>query len=344
MSRFYKSLTSYISKAPGLSLIINSVGFLLIGGLLCWFLVTKYPSFFLAESINTRGLRLNQDEYPLVNPLLLCNVDSKNFNKDQPLSDIITNFINDHVSKGLLDRMSVYLINYKTGKWVGVNENEKYDPASMLKVPVMIAYYKNAENNQSILSEKTSFIGDDQNVGEYFSSKNNIKSGKSYTIDELIKSMIISSDNTAGVLLQNYIDRNSLLDVYTDLGLPIPNNGSNVEYISAKLYAYFLRILYNGTYLDHKYSEKALEILTKSQVSGIRNGVPKGTLVAEKFGERSVYDINRTLIDRELHDCGIVYKPNSSYLLCIMSRGKDFDVLMKNISDLSTLVYENIDN
>jgi hypothetical protein len=154
--------------------------------------------------------------------------------------------------------------------------------------------------------------------------------------------MIVNSDNTAAVLLDNFIDKKSQTEVYTDLGLPVPPDSPTVEYLSAKLYAYFFRVLYNASYLNDKDSEKALEILAAQDIPGIRAGVPRNTTVAQKFGERTIYDSTHTLVDRELHDCGIVYKPGKPYLLCIMSRGKDFDQLAKNIADLSALVYQSI--
>lgn len=68
-----------------------------------------------------------------------------------------------------------------------------------------------------------------------------------------------------------------------------------------------------------------------------------GVVVSDKFGERSIYNVNTgTIVDHELHDCRIKYKHNSPYLLCIMSSGQDFNVLAKNITDLSSLVYTNI--
>ena len=35
-----------------------------------------------------------------------------------------------------------------------------------------------------------------------------------------------------------------------------------------------------------------------------------------------------------MHDCGIVYIPNSPYLLCIMTKGNSNDKLLKVISDM----------
>jgi beta-lactamase class A len=224
-----------------------------------------------------------------------------------------------------------------------VNENERFDPASLLKVPLMIAYYQISEKTPGILYQKISFNGDDQNTDEYFRSNNNIVSGNSYTVEALIRSMIINSDNTAAVLLSNYVDKDSLYTVYTDLGLPTPPADPSVQYISAKSYAYFFRILYNATYLNRADSQKALELLAEGHLpNGIESALPSNITVADKFGERSVYDQNHTLVSRELHDCGIVYKPGSPYLICVMSRGNDFDNMAQNIHDLSSLVYSNI--
>ncbi len=335
-------LGSYINKKPIKSVAVFSAAFLVFGVVLTWYVLEK-TSLVYGIQKSSRVLRLEQSDFPLINPILLCNTDGNPVDEDKTLENLVENFIETRKEEDRLQDMSVYLVDYKRGKWVGVNENDKYDPASMLKVPTMLAYYKYAENNPNILNEETSFEGDDQNEGKYFKSKNTIKEGKMYSIDELIKSMILNSDNTAGVLLGNYIAKNNLFNIYTDVKLPVPSTSSNVDYMSAKLYAYFFRILYNGTYLTRPYSEKALELLTKAEFPGIKAGVPEGTIVAQKFGERSVYDNKGLLIDRELHDCGFVYKKDSPYLLCIMSKGNDFDVLRQNIVDLSSLVYRYID-
>ena len=134
-------------------------------------------------------------------------------------------------------------------------------------------------------------------------------------------------------------------EVYTDLGLPLPSDGPNPQDLSAKLYAYFFRVLYNATYLDREYSQKALELLDHSDFSaGIQAGLPTGTNAAQKFGERTIYDQSNALVGRELHDCGIVYKKDSPFLLCIMTRSNtaSFDTLAKDIADVSALVYKNI--
>ncbi|MDB5237851.1 MAG: hypothetical protein JWM46_121 [Candidatus Kaiserbacteria bacterium] len=314
-----------------------------VGGVATW-LTLAFTVYAAAPS--THSLRITDSQYPLLSPLLLCNVsEQKSPNENTALAKVINDYVQKQKSAGVVNDMSVYVIDYQNGKWAGVNENDRYDPASMLKVPVMIAFYQAAERQPSVLDEKIKFNGDAQNDNEYFKSANGIKSGTFYTTDQMIDSMIINSDNTAALLLEKDLNPNTLSEVFTDLGLPVPSEGQNVQYLSTKLYAYFFRVLYNATYLDREYSQKALSLLSQSGFTvGIKAGVPSGTTVADKFGERSVLDTAGSLQSRELHDCGIVYKPGSPYLICVMSRstGSSFDAMAKNIADLSALVYKNI--
>ncbi len=335
---------SFFRRHHTISIIVLCAVCLTIGGFATWGFAAYLSAKYAASQVEI-SLRLPNKDNPLINPLLLCSVENKNFNEDKKLESTIKSFISDHIARGLIGNMSVYLINYKTGQWAGVNQNDRYDPASMLKVPIMIAYYKNVEKNPVLLSQELAYTGVDQNSNEYFKSGEDIQPNKTYTAEQLIESMIIHSDNTAADLLQNSIDQTDLFDIFTDLGLPIPSAGANIEYMSAKSYAYFFRLLYNATYVSDTYSEKALELLSQAVGPGIKDGVPAGVTVAQKFGERTIYDSSTGQVqDRELHDCGIVYKPNSPYLLCVMSRGgSDFDTMAKNISDLSSLIYTDID-
>jgi len=105
-------------------------------------------------------------------------------------------------------------------------------------------------------------------------------------------------------------------------------------------YAGFFRILYNGTFLSKEMSDKALGVLTGVAFRrGIVAGVGDGVTVAHKFGERS-----EETGAKQLHDCGIVYYPRHPYLLCVMTKGADFDALAGELSAISRAVYQEIDS
>jgi hypothetical protein len=104
-----------------------------------------------------------------------------------------------------------------------------------------------------------------------------------------------------------------------------------------KDYGMFFRVLFNASYLSKDSSEKALKLLSESTFTkGLVAGIPSGVSISHKFGERVMGDT------RQLHDCGIVYLPKQPYLLCIMTRGKDFDQLAGVISEISKKVYDDV--
>ena len=70
-------------------------------------------------------------------------------------------------------------------------------------------------------------------------------------------------------------------------------------------------------------------------------GVPFGIKVSHKFGERKNIDLANS--DEQLHECGIIYFPKHPYLLCVMTRGENFQQMSSFIADTSRLVYGTMD-
>jgi beta-lactamase class A len=207
----------------------------------------------------------------------------------------------------------------------------------------MVAYLKQSEKDPSILTKEFVYQPDLKAGLEKipFDDPSNLVVGGTYSVDELIKKMIIDSDNGAKNLLLSNLDTKYLLQIYSELNLKTPDLENSYQ-ISPKAYSLFIRILYNATYLSAANSEKALSILSKATFKdGLVAGVPAGTVVAHKYGEyadTTNYNINFV----ELHDCGIVYTPQNPYLLCVMTRGKDIKNLQNEIGAISKIVYDTI--
>ncbi len=291
----------------------------------------------------------NQGKYEFINPLLGCEVaEQKEVSEFMPLKNKILNLIKEKTSQGDATAISVYF-DRRDGRWLSVNGREKYFPASLMKVPTMMAFFKLAETHPEILQKSVVYqSASDLNQIEYFKSEKTLEVNRRYTIEELIERMIVYSDNNTLPLLLNNIDENAFEDVFTDLGLKLPKDNKEDlnDYIIVKSYANFFRVLYNASYLTRTMSEKALKLLSKPYFKqGLMAGVPDTITVAKKFGERSFSDRsdNPNSI-KELHDCGIVYYPEHPYLLCVMTKGKDFKKLAKSIADISRLVYETVDS
>jgi len=249
----------------------------------------------------------------------------------------LISIIEQYKSAGDAEMASVYLREYSHNEWISINEEEKYDPGSLFKVPVMIAILKMNEINPGFLNKRVTYnkaIDLAKNIA--FPSKT-IKLGQSYTIKELLEYMIKYSDNSATVLLESNLDNKVLQKMFKDMNLEVPNIYAAEFKFNVKQYSYFMRAIYNAGYLNMDDSEFAGQLLGQSDFKvGIVKGLPANTRIAHKFGESG----NQT--QKQLHESAIVYLNNNPYLLTIMTRGKDNSKLAQLLAELSQAVYSDM--
>ena len=253
-------------------------------------------------------------------------------------------FIDSKKKSGEVSEVSIYFRDLHEGPTLGINDDEQYFSASLLKLPIALVFFKLKEETPDILKRELNFKTTQDykpQVQDYKPAKS-ISPGSSYTVEELIFYSLVYSDNLANDVLKSpvgVIGNNKLdLKVFRDLGLIFPTD-NQLSDISTRGYASIFRILYNVSYLGIEDSDKLLSILSQSDFDqGISAGVPKDVKVANKFGERVNGD------EKQLHDCGIVYYPDNPYLICIMTRGDDFAELERIIASISKMVYEEIDS
>lgn len=274
--------------------------------------------------------------YTYINPLLDCadsEIDSLRYGN---LTDEIENEIEKNVKEGNIGEASIYFRDLNNGPWFGYNEKEEFSPASLMKVPLLIAYLKMSEYDHDLLNKSINSGELDNLISQNIIPAKSIQSNKAYTIRELLDYMIRYSDNLATTVLIQNINPVILDDIYSDLSLKIPSWGNTENYMTVQDYSSFFRILYNASYLNRENSELALEILSESVFNdGLVAGLPKNTSIAHKFGERVLTD------SKQLHDCGIVYNEKGDYLICIMTRGQDFNKMKTFLQDISFLVYNS---
>lgn len=253
-----------------------------------------------------------------------------------PLKNELNNLFNKYKEAGILSSASLYLKDYNSNSWISINENESYSPGSLLKVPALITLLKMSEKNQGFLNKKIVFNKRyDMQVNPLYLSKS-IKFGETYTVKELMKYMIIYSDNNATILLNEVIDVKVFKKLFKDFGLKeIDWNGT--DYLMTVLdYSIFLRALFNASYLNIDNSDFALELLSKSDFKeGFSKGIPSNVNMSEKFGESGNIDT------KELHETAIIYLSNRPYIITIMTKGKDLDKLPLVLKEASFLAYNH---
>ena len=283
-------------------------------------------------------------QFPLTSHLLDCSEYDDKALRLQSIDDSITQAAHLAISQGKATRVSVWVRDLNSLQVANVDELDTYDPASLLKLPLAIAFYKYSEISPTILDQQITYAtpADLNEQYNFFTASTTLVVGQSYSVQELLSRMLAHSDNGAYYTLLAHIDNNFYNHVLLDLGIQIPANSHVYNFVTPKSYANMFRQLYFATYLNRTNSEHILDTLSSSTFPGIRTSVPSGDTVADKFGERSVYDQYGAPLTDELHDCGIVFKDNSPYIICVMTEGKDFNTLLSIIQDMSKLVYNSI--
>lgn len=327
-------LTRY--KYSGLLLLLAGliVGYVLGQARLEGALDTIKDSFTPIEEVGT--------SYSFVHPLLAYRVpEATTFGDYVSLKDSLQSIIDSEMHTHPTMQASLYFRDLRAARWVGISQDNPFYPASLLKVPTMVAYLKEAEENPIILN--TSIAYDPRVMPtEPFITPSALITSRAYTMQELIDQMIVNSDNGATFTLLSRINPEFLHAVYVALGIQDPGDDSSNYKISARTYGLFFRVLYNSTYLSPRYSERALKILSQTTfVDGLVAGVPKGTVVSHKYGEH-VFSQNGAATGVELSDCGIIYYPEHPYLLCVMVNAKDTLVASALIAKISRTVYDAV--
>lgn len=309
--------------------------FLFIIFFLCGFLLGAFKNENTKTNNSFNEIRLKDSKYQFINPLLECGL-NENLISEAELKNNILSIIQKYTLENNITDYSIYFRNLNNGPWLGINENENFSLASLAKVPLLMAVYKIAESDPTIMKTKISVDNIDDYEQQVIKPQKKLEKGKSYTLEELVNQMIIHSDNVAQRIIYNNIDKNYLVKIYSDLGISFPATQKTENYMSIKTYVSFFRILYNASYLNKYYSDQALELLSKSEYKdGLVSGVPADVLVAHKFGEKPNYASN----EKQLHDCGIIYNDKEPYLLCIMSRGNNYKQMSNFIKEISNFFY-----
>ncbi len=324
--RAYFSLTARIVIAAGLFVSGLAIG--------------QYADTFLPGAPKSfRDVTDLSEGYTFIDPLLFCadrDLTGQTAAFSQRLESEITAVVNAHKESGAIKDASVLYRDLSNGPRITVNNELASAPASLLKVPLALSIHRRAAADPTFLQRKVMMNIPDQNGGEYFAASRKAEPGKEYTIEQLLEFSVVDSDNNATDLLIMQLTEDELRNSYEDLGIKVPVDDPSNYTMNVGVYSSFFRILYNASYLSRADSEKFLEQISHSSFTqGIVAGLPSGIVVSHKFGEHQAGDGLK-----QLHDCGIVYRPNNPYLLCVMTQGSDFEKLAGTIADISKTVWD----
>lgn len=251
------------------------------------------------------------------------------------LQDRIAAEVGSLRNQGRLTSASVYVRDFRNGDWTCFNGAEVYSPGSLMKVPLMVAAFVTEERSPGFLDKVVRVPDSGGNARTAHFTSEQVVPGGSCSTRDLVRRMIIHSDDLSKSALQNVLPKDQLAAVLTHVGLAASVTGPGDHGITAPEYSVVLSSLFNSADLSPMDADKALGLLTETDIErGLVAGVGPGIPVAHNFGESGSRDTP------EFHDAGIVYASNGPYLITIMTKGTDIQRLPEAVADISKVVYE----
>lgn len=303
--------------------------FLLIIGLLSyWYLfVNKGP---VDKSVSSPSVLSEIDSINFhFNPIILENIRAiekyqEHLKMHKFLDNQVSEFEGNH---------SVYFKDLRDGEVIQINTYKSYTPASTFKIYTALLILNDIENDLYSLDKRL--------VLEYEKENGNgeteiIKT--SAPVSELLKNMIIQSDNDAHIALLNALGRKGDREgidkrIYNEVGVM---DTSLVEYkTTSKDLGLALEGLYEGEIINNKSSEYLIDLMQKSRVNNrIKAGVPEGIRVANKYGS----------LGKSHHDSAIIYANNTDYILVILSDKVSLNDATEAQKEMSKMVWEYVED
>ncbi len=225
---------------------------------------------------------------------------------------------------------AMYFEYLPSGTSIGINRTDEFTAASLLKIPVVMAYYNRKENLGLKGDEQVEILPNELNnkYGELYEKG----AGYKISLDDAVKLAITQSDNTASLIIADHITNSDYKDVYDGLDIPLSIK-DNQPVITANDYTDILKSLYYSSILSPDDSEKILSLMTQTRFHDmIPAGVPANVPIAHKIG----------LIDNQIYqDCGIIYAPKRPYALCMISKS-DKKTAQARMNKISKMIYDYV--
>jgi len=194
-----------------------------------------------------------------------------------------------HLESGFaLDEDASFALDEDASFAYGVNEEEIFEPASLNKLPVMVAMYMEAEEGNLDLETKYTLKASDKVSGS--GSLSGKPAGTVLTYRDIVRLMGKKSDNTAFNIAKEILGREVIEVAIQKIGMKETVIFGEDQKTTPADIALFFQKLWQGEIVSKKNRDEILGFLTDTIYEAwITEGVPDEVRVAHKFG-------------RELHD------------------------------------------
>ncbi len=234
---------------------------------------------------------------------------------------------------------SLYYYSPQDGSFVQFNAYRPVSAASVIKLPILLAYFHDVDQNVLRLNTPVVYLELHRAGGA--GGLQYGPTGQVFSAREIVRQMIQLSDNTATNIMISYLGGSGVLnDEFKAMGMQdtrirnwLPDlNGTNT--ISMYEMATILNNIQTGTFLSRTSREHALEILKGTHNRRLLPArLPSEAEIAHKTGD----------IGTALANSGIIYPPGKGYYIVSMHVERPFnDYTARDIiQEASKIIYDH---
>ncbi|WP_241154404.1 serine hydrolase [Staphylospora marina] len=238
----------------------------------------------------------------------------------------------------------------QTGTRWTVNEDRLFYAASLIKVPIMAAVYREEAAGRLTLEEEWPLSLEDQVGGSGILQ--HLSPGIRLPIRDLVTLMIIQSDNTATNMLIRRVGTETIRKTMVELGMRhsrfhnplmiVPYPLENVNVVTAADMAACFRRIARGEAVSLHASRRMIRTLKKQQdAAGLPSLLPpkhpEGIVGLQPLWE---WAHKTGQVNRILHDAGILYVGGRALSVTALSEGLDIRTARSCLGELGLRAYE----
>lgn len=236
-------------------------------------------------------------------------------------------------------RVSLYFKRLGSSDTVGIDARAIYNPASVIKLPVLLAVFQSIQDGRLHLDQKLQISPHHLRAGSGVLGKGDLWAY--FSIRDYLKMMISLSDNTATAVLMDHLGVDYIQAVCLQFGLKDTKIGTSnllaADGINMSS-AYDMGVLLEGMmakgWVDKQYLSFIRGILIQQKYQwGLPYLLPKTAQVAHKTGS----------LRHESHDVGIIQYGDVTYVVAIFSYAPDSYLQSRPlIAELSKLIWDQV--
>lgn len=222
----------------------------------------------------------------------------------------------------------IYYYDIKTEKGFSINPDKPFIAASTVKVPIAMMIADKLQDKTLSPSDRLTYL-DKYYMEGAGDLQGAINQGDKISIDDLLKYMIVNSDNIACNMLSTVAGNRT--DYFQKVTSQTINEDENVLTITQQFL--MLKKLYENEE-KNPYYDKIIEYMKNTTTHDRLDKYVPQNIVAHKIGD----------YEESVNDIGIFYTTDP-YILCIFSSGDELDTETENIAKISKFIYElNLNN